>query len=197
MRFKEESLHFAGKLVLNYAKFQESIPRTKCDLTLSWRQWSVEKWRLWSPPSLLLSWYRSSGPGVKQLGREVDHSPLSSSKLKNAWSDTSSPPKCLHGADKDRFSFYFFTVLGLLFIPAMQCPSGNIKVQVQNSSCLNTSPLLHTAKHPLPNGLPCFQPIFVRRTRGDRLGTFRTAKTFYPVIEVRLAHSPIQLISQK
>ena len=149
------------------------------------------------PPSLQFSWYRSSGPGVKQLGREVDHSPLSSSKLKNAWNDTSNPPTCLRGADKDRFSFYFFTILGLLFIPAMQCPSVNIKVQVQNSSCLNTSPQLHTVKHQLPDGLPCFQPIFVRRTSGDRLGTFRTAKTFSPVIQVRLAHYPIQLISPK
>lgn len=188
---------FYRKLVFNYAKFQESIPRTKYELTVRWRQWSIEKRRQWGPPSLQFSWYRTCGPGVKQLGREVDHSPLSSSKLKNAWNDTANPPTRLHGDDKDRFSFYFFTILGLLFIPAMQCPSGKIKVQVRNSSCLNISPPLHTAKHPLPNGLPCFQPIFFIRTSGDRMGTFRTAKLFSTVIQVRLAHFPVQLISPK
>jgi hypothetical protein len=79
----------------------------------------------------------------------------------------------------------------------MQCPSGKIKVRVQNSGCLNTSPPLHTAKHPLPNGLPGFQPIFARRTSEDRLGTITTAKTFSPVIEVRLAHYPVQPIPPK
>ena len=31
--------------------------------------------RFWNPPSLLLNWYRHSVPGVKQAGRDVDHSP--------------------------------------------------------------------------------------------------------------------------
>jgi hypothetical protein len=35
-------------------------------------------------------------PGVKQLGREVDHSPPSSAKVKSEWSYTSTPPICLH-----------------------------------------------------------------------------------------------------
>ena len=35
--------------------------------------------------------------GIKQLGHEVDHSPLSSAKVKNVWSYTSNPSICLHG----------------------------------------------------------------------------------------------------
>jgi hypothetical protein len=36
-------------------------------------------------------------PGVKRPGREADHSPPSSAKVKNAWSYTSTPPVRLHG----------------------------------------------------------------------------------------------------
>jgi len=32
-------------------------------------------------------------PGVERPGREADHSHLSSSKVKNAWSYTSTPPR--------------------------------------------------------------------------------------------------------
>jgi hypothetical protein len=39
---------------------------------------------------------RGSLPGVKQPVREVDHSPPSSAKVKNAWSYTSTPPIRLH-----------------------------------------------------------------------------------------------------
>jgi hypothetical protein len=35
--------------------------------------------------------------GVKWPGREADHSPPSSAKVKNAWSYTSTPPIRLHG----------------------------------------------------------------------------------------------------
>jgi hypothetical protein len=43
----------------------------------------------WVPGTLSL--------GVKQLGREADHSPPSRNEVKNAWSYTSTPPICLHG----------------------------------------------------------------------------------------------------
>jgi hypothetical protein len=43
----------------------------------------------WVPGALSL--------GVKRPGREADHSPPSSAKVKNAWSYTSTPPICLHG----------------------------------------------------------------------------------------------------
>jgi len=36
-------------------------------------------------------------PKVKGPDREVDHSPPSSSEVKNAWSYTSTPPIRLHG----------------------------------------------------------------------------------------------------
>jgi hypothetical protein len=36
-------------------------------------------------------------PEVKRLGREAGHSPTSSTKVKNAWSYTSTPPAGLHG----------------------------------------------------------------------------------------------------
>jgi hypothetical protein len=35
--------------------------------------------------------------GVKQPGSEADHSPPSSSEVKNVYSYTSTPPICLHG----------------------------------------------------------------------------------------------------
>jgi len=38
--------------------------------------------RPWGPPNLVFNWYRVSFPGVKRLGRGVDHPPKSSSKVK-------------------------------------------------------------------------------------------------------------------
>jgi hypothetical protein len=38
-----------------------------------------------------------SSPEVKRSGREADHSPLSSSVVRNAWSYTATPPTCRHG----------------------------------------------------------------------------------------------------
>jgi hypothetical protein len=78
---------------------------------------------------------------VKRLGREVGHSPLSNSKLKNAWNDISNFLIFLHGADKDRFSSYFLLYWDGNFIPAMQSPSGNVKVQAKTVAV--STPLLH------------------------------------------------------
>jgi len=36
---------------------------------------------------------------------EVDQSLPSSAKVKNEWSYTSTPPTCLHGMDRDNFTF--------------------------------------------------------------------------------------------
>jgi len=41
--------------------------------------------RLWGLPSLLSNGYRGRPPGTKRLGREADHSPLSSTYVENAW----------------------------------------------------------------------------------------------------------------
>jgi len=49
--------------------------------------------------------------GVKQPGREADHSPPSSAEVENAWSCTSSPPICLHGVvlSEAQGQLYLFT----------------------------------------------------------------------------------------
>jgi hypothetical protein len=49
--------------------------------------------QLWGPPSLLFNEYQGLFLwGVKQPGHEADHSTLSSAKVKNACSYTSTPP---------------------------------------------------------------------------------------------------------
>jgi len=68
--------------------------------------------KLWGPLSLLSNGYKAAlSPGVQQLGHEADHSPPSNTKVKNAWSYTSTPTYmsmvwCLvkHG---DNFTFTF------------------------------------------------------------------------------------------
>jgi hypothetical protein len=60
---------------------------------------------LWGPPSFLLNGYCGSFPGVQQLEHDVDYSPPSSTKVKNKWSYTSTPPICLDGKDRDNFYF--------------------------------------------------------------------------------------------
>jgi len=47
--------------------------------------------------NLLFNAYRGSFQGANWLGREVQHSPLSSVEDKNEWSWTSAPPECRHG----------------------------------------------------------------------------------------------------
>jgi hypothetical protein len=44
-------------------------------------------------------------PEVKRLRTEVDHSSLSIFEVNNKWSYTSTPPTCLHGVEKDNFTF--------------------------------------------------------------------------------------------
>ena len=44
-------------------------------------------------------------PEVKQLGCEVDLSPVYSVEVKNAWSCTATPPVRLFGVDRDSFTF--------------------------------------------------------------------------------------------
>jgi hypothetical protein len=59
--------------------------------------------RLWGPPTLLLNGHLRSFPGIKQPEREVDHSPPTSTKVKNEWSYTSITPIALHGVDSDNY----------------------------------------------------------------------------------------------
>jgi len=41
--------------------------------------------------------------------REVNHSPPSNPEVKNKWSKTFNSPKCLHGVDREDFTFAFFS----------------------------------------------------------------------------------------
>jgi hypothetical protein len=61
--------------------------------------------RLWAPDNFLISGYHNSFSGVKQPGSEVGHSPPSSAEAKNDRSCTSTPPVCLHGVDRETFTF--------------------------------------------------------------------------------------------
>jgi len=45
-------------------------------------------------------------PWVKRSRSEVNHSPRSSAEVKDKWSYTSTPPICLHGLDREHFTFY-------------------------------------------------------------------------------------------
>jgi hypothetical protein len=60
---------------------------------------------LWGLPSLLFNEYWGSLLGVKWPGCKVNHSPLSSAKVKNEWSYTSPPPICLHDVDREDSTF--------------------------------------------------------------------------------------------
>jgi hypothetical protein len=62
--------------------------------------------RLWSPPNFLFSENRSSFPGKKGVGREVNHAPPSTAKVKNAWSYTPTPSVFFHGVDREMFTVF-------------------------------------------------------------------------------------------
>jgi len=53
--------------------------------------------RPWGPPSLLYNGYRASFQGVKRPGRGVHHQTQLAPRLKNQYSNTSTPPLGLHG----------------------------------------------------------------------------------------------------
>ena len=44
-------------------------------------------------------------PGIKRREREVNHSPPSIAEVKNKWGGTSASPICLHGVDRENFTF--------------------------------------------------------------------------------------------
>jgi len=59
----------------------------------------------WSPTSLLCSGYQGFFPRGKTAGAKDNHSPRSTTEVKNGCSCTSSPPIRLHFADKENFTF--------------------------------------------------------------------------------------------
>jgi hypothetical protein len=75
--------------------------------------------------------YRGSFLGVNQPGREDNNLPTSSSKVKNEWSYTSDLRTCLHGMDKENFTFTQW--------PSVKIPEDDIlvtTVQTSDPSCL-------------------------------------------------------------
>jgi len=69
--------------------------------------------RLCGPPRPLSNGYQVLPRGglVKQAGYEVNHSPPSSAMFKNEWSYTFTSPVCLHGMDRENFTFILLTSL--------------------------------------------------------------------------------------
>jgi len=68
------------------------------------------------PAEFSIQGYRGSFPGSKRPGREVDHTPPSSSECKNEWIYTSTTTVILHGVERDKFTFtllLFFTAFAL------------------------------------------------------------------------------------
>ena len=61
--------------------------------------------QLWNRFIILLQIDRSFSR-VKQLKKEVNHSPPSSAKVKNEWSYTSAPPVCVYDRDLDIFNLH-------------------------------------------------------------------------------------------
>jgi hypothetical protein len=45
-------------------------------------------------------------PREKKVGREVNHTPLSTAKLKNAWSYTTTPSIFFHGVNREKFTVF-------------------------------------------------------------------------------------------
>lgn len=55
--------------------------------------------------------------GVKQPGLDVGHSPPSSAEVKNVCEEnTSTPPVCLHGMEKENFNSVFLTYGTTLYL---------------------------------------------------------------------------------
>jgi hypothetical protein len=53
-----------------------------------------------------MQWLLGHFPGIKLLGREVNHSAPASVEVKNEWSCISAPPICLSGVDVENFTFF-------------------------------------------------------------------------------------------
>lgn len=59
----------------------------------------------WGLSSILFNLYCGSFPAIKQLWRELDHSPPSGAQVKNEWSYTPTTPILLQGTNRDNFTF--------------------------------------------------------------------------------------------
>lgn len=57
------------------------------------------------PTQPLIQWEGGILNGEKMAWCKVKHSIPSSAEVKNKWNYTSSPPRCLHGSDRDNLTF--------------------------------------------------------------------------------------------
>ena len=64
--------------------------------------------RLFGPPRLLLSGYRTSDAEGRRQDHKVNHPPPSSGEVQNEWSHNSTHAVCLSGVDKDKFTLCTF-----------------------------------------------------------------------------------------
>jgi hypothetical protein len=58
-------------------------------------------------------------PGSKVARHEADHSPPSSTEIKNDWSYDSTPPIYLHGMHRGNFAFYFIILIVLTILAGL------------------------------------------------------------------------------
>lgn len=58
------------------------------------------------PIDSLIQWVMATFSGIKQSGREFDHSSRPSADVKSEWGYTTNPTACLLGIDRDNFYFY-------------------------------------------------------------------------------------------
>jgi hypothetical protein len=73
---------------------------------------SVTSRRTLGPREPPVQWYRGSFPGAMRMGREVDQPPLSTTKLKNERSYTSTPPYTPSCRAQGQFFLCDFRVIG-------------------------------------------------------------------------------------
>jgi hypothetical protein len=83
-----------------------------------------------------IQWLPGFFPGVKRQGREVQHSPASSTDVENEWSYTSPSPVCFHGVNRDiNFAFFWIDYLkqmGVFFDTAVRRANGYPTFQENN-----------------------------------------------------------------
>jgi hypothetical protein len=88
----------------------------------------------------LLNGRRTYFPGLKPPGLDVDHSPPSSSEVKNEWSYASTPHIFLQGVNRD-LKLYFYLHLGL------SKTTHSFRFSNPNPVCISSTPYTSSAPH--------------------------------------------------
>jgi len=86
---------------------------------------------------------------LKRARREVDHSSLYRAEVKNEWSHTSTPPTCLHGADRENFTFlYPMTTISISVTQSSSYQSTVHKYYIKRKSVNSMSVMLPNSQKP-------------------------------------------------